>query len=160
MNNVKYEDVLMQLYPRLTVVSEQLQQKIMRLAIRSFSSFKTADNCADKILKVVESKKKIDELHYLLTQVIKRLSEEEKAIFNYRYYNYRSIDGFDYCSRSYYRKQNNAFSRLRELLNFIGLTEDSFYKNYANIPCVKVIIENHSAKKKKLSLSYVKDIFV
>ncbi len=159
MENIKYEEVLMQLYPRLNGILEQLQKKITRLAVRSFSSFKNADDCAEKILKVVETKKKIDELYYFMTQVIKRLTEEEKAIFNYRYFDYRSIDGFCYGSRNYYRKQNKAFIRLRELLGYIGLTKDAFFKNYADLPCVKVMIENLSSKKKKLSLAYAKDIF-
>ncbi len=157
--NIRYEEVLMQLYPRLLSVSEQLEKKITRLAIKSFSSFKNADDCAEKILKVVETKKKIDDLYYIINNVIKRLDDEEKAIFNYRYFNYRSIEGFCYGSRSYYRKQNKAFKRLRELFGYIGLTEDEFNKNYKDLPCVKVIIENLSPKKKKISSVYAKEIF-
>ncbi len=149
----------MQLYPRLLGVSEQLEKKITRLAIRSFSSFKNADDCAEKILKVVETKKKIDNLYCIINNVIKRLDDEEKAIFNYKYFKYRSIDSLSYGSRAYYRKQNKAFKRLRDLFGYIGLTEDEFIKTYSDLPCVKVIMENLSPKKKKISSVYAKEIF-
>ncbi len=143
-----FEEVAMIVFANSKIATKGLESKILKKALESFSSHSDVETIAGDIFKVVEARERTMKLNGLLEKVVSRLDEEERLIVDYKYFNNRAIDGFDCTSRNYFRKQNKMLKHLKELLGYIGLDEKSFYRDYGDLPCVRLALLKLNLKKK------------
>lgn len=158
MCNKVFSDIIMEVYSKLSEVDKQIEKRIKRLAFDSFKNSNDLEGYIKTMLDLIEEKDEINYLYSLITKVYNRLDGDLKMVFDNKYFNKRSIDLVKFSTRTYYRKQNKAIDYFCELLSFIGLTKENFFKNYLHLRCVKNATEKVSKKERdKIYQIFVND---
>ncbi len=154
-----YAKVILAAYPRIGNAVKEMDRSVRRRCFASFDSKIPCAIYAEKIAKIIENKEKLLLLKDKVSKVLKRLTDEEMILIGYKYFKNRPIDGFDYKSRQYFRRQNKAFSRFKEMLSYINLTESVFVKDYSKIPFIKSIQTACDDEDLNGGVEYVKEVF-
>ena len=134
-----YAKVILKAYPQIDSVVKYMDETVKEKCLVSFNDKMPASRSVDDIVKLIENKQKLIVLKEKTRNVLKRLSDEEIAMINYKYFKNRSIGGFDYTSRNYFRRQHKVIEHVKELLGYIDLSEQKFLKEYASIPFIKYV---------------------
>lgn len=156
---IEYEQIVLTVYSSIESILEQLEKSVKRKAVNAFSSTKGAFTDCNELVEMIETRNKMLVFKATVDKVFERLSDEERILFGYKYFNNRIIDGFDYKSRNYFRKQNKALNHLGELLGYIGLCEKKFYDLYGNLKCVKSVLSALRNSKSVEDTDFVKELF-
>ncbi len=134
MENAK---ILLMTYPKIIGEISLTEEKIYKTCIYSHTSLMPTTLVCEKVLDLIEEKKKLIKLKDLLDRVLACLDKEEYTLIAYKFFNIQPIGEFNYSARSYYRKQNKALERFNFLLNCIGLNDNEIEKNYSNLNLFK-----------------------
>lgn len=134
-----YAKVILTAYPYIADAVSIIDKQIEKRCSLSFYSLKPCFVYAAKIIDLIENKRRLILLNEKVTLALNRLSDEQRHLIGYKYFKNRPIDGFDYKSRTYFRKQNRALTKFSEYLCMAGISEDIFLSDYANIPYLKSI---------------------
>ncbi len=134
-----YAKIILFAYPYIEDACRIIDRQIEKRSRLSFYSYKPCEALADKIASMIADKRYLLLLKSKVSMIFERLTEDEKRLIGYKYFNNRPIDGFDYKSRQYFRKQIKALERFKKLLELSKITEENFEKYYADIPFIKSI---------------------
>lgn len=135
-----YAKVALLAYPYLKDAVAAIDRQIEKRCRLSFYSQKPCFDYADKIAKLISDKRYLLLLEEKITAILQRLNDEERILIGYKYFKNRPIDGFDYKSRKYFRKQIRVLDKFTKMLELIRLDEKTFLKIYADIPYIKSIM--------------------
>ncbi len=134
-----YAKVILFAYPYIDDAVAAIDRQIEKRCRLSFYSDKPCLVYADKIAELISDKRYLELLKKAVGKILARLSEEERILIGYKYFKNRPIDGFDYKSRQYFRKQIRVLNKFTEMLSYLKLTEEAFTKYYSKIPYIKSI---------------------
>ncbi len=134
-----YAKIILIAYPYIEDACRLIDSQIEKRSRLSFYSYKPCEKLAEKIADMIADKRYLLLLKSKVSALIQRLTEEEKRLIGYKYFNNRPIEGFDYKSRQYFRKQVKVLDKFQKLLEQVKLTEENFIKYYADIPFIKSI---------------------
>lgn len=135
-----YAKVILLAYPYIDDACAIIDKQIEKRSRLSFYSYKPCELIAEKIAQMISDKRYLLCLKNKVAKIYERLNAEEKILIGYKYFNNRPIDGFDYKSRQYFRKQNKVLDKFVKLLELNDLSEENFNKYYYDIPYIKSIV--------------------
>lgn len=135
-----YAKAILLAYPYLEDVATTIDAQVEKRCRLSFYSNKPCYDYAERIAKLISDKRRLLLLKEEIASVLSKMTEEEMALIGYKYFKNRPIDGFDYKSRKYFRKQKKVLEKFVTLLDNAKLDEKTFLDVYGNIPYIKSIM--------------------
>lgn len=136
---MSYAKVILLAYPYIDKAVLQIDKQIEKRCSLSFFSTEPCEVSVEKISTLISDKRHLLFLKEEVDKVLSRLSDTERILIGYKYFNNRPIEGFDYKSRSYFRRQNKLLDKFTKMLETINLDENIFIKEYSKIPYLKSI---------------------
>ncbi|MBE7081994.1 MAG: hypothetical protein E7372_05505 [Clostridiales bacterium] len=153
-----YTRTILYAYANIDAVKEQIDDFVESKAISSMRDFSPCVEQCEKILDYTAQKVALIELKEFTEKALEKLSPYEMDCLEYKYFKRKPKEyfiGFDYESRSYFRKQVSLIKRLSEYFDGVGLTDNWFEKNCLNTNFFKELLkrveqyEKESNKNKK-----------
>ena len=153
-----YTRTILYAYANIDAVKEQIDDFVESKALSSMRDFSPCIEQCEKILDYTAQKVALIELKEFTEKALKKLSSYEMDCLEYKYFKRKPKEyfiGFDYESRSYFRKQVSLIKRLSEYFDGVGLTDNWFEKNCLNTNFFKELLkrveqyEKESNKNKK-----------
>ena len=114
-------------YPSYEKIIFNLEQVVEKKAICSYSNPSKTLKQMEEIILINEKIAKLTELKCLISELLNRLSDEERLCVEYRFFKRFSAEIYDSAfiyKRYYYKKINRAFSRMVEEAYALGLDVD------------------------------------
>lgn len=136
-NDLTYAEVILRAYPHLEKIAGEIREGLIKFACKTFAMKGGALKQAEELIDKIYEMRRLENLKWICDKVLERMSAEEIELFKYKYFGNRAIDGFDYTSRSYFRKQNRALKHFHQLLGYVGLDEKRFYSDYGDVHVIK-----------------------
>lgn len=141
-----YAKVIWHVYPFLKAVVKDYEEHIRNKAVLSFDSRTTAERLAEYIAGEIIVKERLQALKEQLDEVVDKLDETEKKLLAIRYFGKRKLlceflknDGAAWSERKYFRRQNKLCERLGGALERVGITEEVYLRNFAELAIFKKV---------------------
>ena len=150
-----YTRTILYAYANIEGVKEQIDDFVERKALSSMKDFSPCIEQCEKILEYTAQKVALIELKEFVDRAIKKLSGYELDCLEYKYFKRKPKEyfiGFDYESRSYFRKQIRLVKKIGESFESMGLTDIWFEKNCLNTNFFKELlrrVESYESKCNK-----------
>ena len=150
-----YTRTILYAYANIDAVKEQIDDLVERRALSSMTDFSPCIEQCEKMLEYTAQKVALIELKGFVDRVLKKRSAYEMDCLEYKYFKRKPKEyfiGFDYESRSYFRKQVRLIKKLGEGFEGVGLTDSWFEKNCLNTTFFKELlrrVESYEAKCNK-----------
>ena len=139
-----YTRTILYAYANIEAVKEQIDDFVERKALSSMKDFSPAIEQCEKMLEYTAQKVALIELKELTEKALKKLSSYEMDCLEYKYFRRKPKEyfiGFDYESRSYFRKQVSLIKKLSEQFDEVGLSDKWFEKNCLNTNFFKELLK-------------------
>ena len=150
-----YTRTILYAYANIEEVKEQIDDFVERKALSSMRDFSPCIEQCEKMLEYTAQKVALIELKEFVDRALKKLSSYELDCLEYKYFKRKPKEyfiGFDYESRSYFRKQVRLVKKLGERFEDMGLTDVWFEKNCLNTNFFKELlrrVESYESKCNK-----------
>lgn len=134
MNLVNTKTVLYA-YSNIESVMEQIDDFVERKALSSMTDYSPCIEQCEKMINYTAQKIALIELKNFADNVILKLNEYEKDCLDYKYFKKHPKEyyiGFDYQSRTYFRRQVKLIQKIAKAFDKVGLTDKWFEKNCLN----------------------------
>lgn len=138
-----YQQILLYIYPKLERFIDDIQSFINYKAVHSYHIQLKVEKSIDKMLDVLEQKRKLILAKELLTKVFEEFSDEEKFILEYKFFRRKEVLFEKYknfvlkcSSRTYYRKQKRVESKVHALFMQNAIDEKWFLQIFKSISSV------------------------
>ena len=138
----RYVKILLYTYPLLKTVEKDYEECIRNKALLSYGNGKSAEETATEIALEIVYQKRFSWLKDKLDLVFNRLSEEERALVEVRYFRKNKNRLSEVCrekttgklwsERKYFRRQERLSKKLEAMVKGVGLTEETFQEEFAN----------------------------
>lgn len=135
-----YAKVILLAYPYLDDAVALIDKQVEKRCKLSFYSTKPCYLYAEKITELISDKRYLILLKEKIGKLLSKLTDEERLLIGYKYFKNRPIEGFDYKSRQYFRKQNKVLEKFNKMLEAIKLNEETFLKHYGKIQYIKSVM--------------------
>lgn len=99
------------------------------IKFKAVTSYKNSNKTYDQMNEIVDlngKKARIIKLKEQIEALMGMLSQEERSLIEYKYFNRKITEGFDYSSRGYFRKQLRLEKKLDKIAEKNKLTEEWF----------------------------------
>ncbi len=139
-----YTRTILYAYANIDAVKEQIDDFVESKALSSMRDFSPCIEQCEKILEYTAQKVALIELKAFTEKALEKLSSYEMDCLEYKYFKRKPKEyfiGFDYESRSYFRKQVSLIKRLSEYFEGVGLTDVWFEKNCLNTNFFKELLK-------------------
>ncbi len=139
-----YTKTVLYAYANIEVIKAQIDDFVERKALASISDFSPCVEQCEKILEYTAQKVALIELKQQAEKVLKKLSAHEMDCLDYKYFKKKPKEyfiGFDFESRSYFRKQVSLIKKISEQFDRVGLTDEWFEKNCLNTNFFKELLK-------------------
>ena len=130
---MEYVKILLSAYPNLDKVIRTEGENYLRRCFNSAFFLEPCDKFSEKLLSLYARREKIIVLKNKLDVLFSRLSDEEKAMLNFKFAGILPKTKFTFSTRTYFRRQIKLMKKIEEYLGFLNLTEETFKKDYADI---------------------------
>lgn len=142
-----YAKVVLYAYPLLTTVGEDYAEHIRNKAILSYDSPMTTEKLAEYLAEEIICKQKLLWLKNTVRGVLQRLSAEEQALVEIRFFgktkNLRDFlknqfekakdRGRVYSERMYFRRQKRLADKVGAMLRYAGITEKVYLSEFKDL---------------------------
>lgn len=119
-------------YNNVGAVMEQIDDFVERKAFSSMTDYSPCIEQCEKILNYTAQKIALIELKNFADKVILKLNDYERDCLDYKYFKKKPKEhyiGFDYESRTYFRRQVKLVQKIAKAFERVGLNDDWFEKN-------------------------------
>ncbi len=133
--NLNYTKTVLYAYPNIEEIKEQIDDFVQRKALSSMSDYTPCIEQCEKILNYTAQKIALIELKEMTGRALKGLTDFELDCLDYKYFRQKPKEyfiGFDYESRSYFRKQVLIVKKVSALFDKAGITNEWFEKHCLN----------------------------
>lgn len=130
--NVYYAKTALYAYPNIQAVADQIDELVEKRALSSMTDFTSVVNQCEKILDLTAQKDGLFALKLHIEDVLKQLDAEQLDCIEYRYFKRKPkeyFEGFDFDSRTYFRKQAKLAIKVAKQLENNGATDKWFEEN-------------------------------
>lgn len=148
-----YVKAVLYTYPLLKTVGRDYEEHIRNKALLSYDSSICAEKLVEYIAEEILCKEKLEWLKELVESVLSRLSDEEKALMEIRYFgrpkkirSFARIKAEDttrnkktWSERMYFRRQNRLYEKVAAMLKAAGLTEECYKKEFSEMDLFKKV---------------------
>ena len=138
-----YQKVILLMSPRLERLIREIGQCVEAKARSSYNGRESAEACVEGILRLLYAKDAFLVLREKAESIYAQLTREERYFLEYKYFRRKKVlekefadFSFDYCERTYYRRQRRLGEKLNSLFMRAGMTEEWFKKVFSDIPYV------------------------
>ena len=138
-----YQKVILLMSPRLERLIREIGQCVEAKARSSYNGRESAEVCIEGILRLLYAKDAFLVLREKAEEIYVQLTREERYLLEYKYFRRKKVlEGefadlsFNYCERTYYRRQRRLGEKLNNLFLRAGMTEEWFKKVFSEIPYV------------------------
>ncbi len=162
----KYVKIILYTYPFLKTVEKDYEEHIAIRALLSYENGKTAEQTAEYLAKEIIEMHRLEWLKGKVECALQKLSDEEKLLVEIKYFgNKRKLKALlkkeipskrEWTERSYFRRQKRLEERLDTLFKAIGITEDKYRKELADLDVVVKVakaVERQERRKNQPSVS-------
>ena len=128
-----YLKTILYAYGTLDKRIEIIDDNVLSLALKSMNNFSPCFNQCENIVKLTQEKEKMFDLKIVIGRILKKFTEEELQLLDYKYFKHRpreSYVNFDNSNRAYFRKQDRILEKLDIELSKTRLTEEYFINVY------------------------------
>ena len=118
-------------YPNVDQLLEQLDTLVEKKALSSMDDFSPCIEQCESILSLTAQKDVLILLKVKLDKILCQFSSEEKELLDYRYFKQKPKEnyiGFDFSSRSYFRRQEKVLKKINFCCESEGLNDQWFEK--------------------------------
>ena len=157
-----YAKVLLYAYPFLRTVDKDYEDHIRNKAVLSYDSRMTAERLAEYIAGEIITKRNLEALKSDLEKIFSKLEEKENKLIAIRYFGKRkqlceflkNEDGqLGWSERKYFREQNRLGEKVGAMMRSVGLTEERYQAEFANLDIFKKIARFlREGKEEKMSV--------
>ena len=135
-----YERTILYIYPEIDKIVARVDEKFKEKVFRSnLDTSPALDQCND-LIKLTEVKSALLALKVTVGDWLKKLTEEERAMVEYKYFGKKSnLALVDIHKRQYYRKQTKISSSILFYLEKKGITESWFNKKLLHLSFIKEV---------------------
>ncbi|MGN0818990.1 MAG: hypothetical protein ACI4M6_01145 [Christensenellaceae bacterium] len=130
-----YAVVLLNFYYELPKSIKDQEKSFYSEALLTFKS-KNVLRSVEKLIKRIEQKRTLFELYSKLEKVFSRMTSQEFEILKCRYGHFKMEYSCDNDRRKFYRNADRALKRFKELLSFIGISEEVFNSELKKQPFI------------------------
>ena len=130
--NVIFTKTALYAYANLEAVADQIDELVEKKALSSMNDYSPAIEQCNKILDFTLQKDVLFALKIHIEEVLEKLNQYELDCLEYKYFKRKPKEyfiGFDFVSRSYFRRQNKLIKKIAMLLEKAGAT-DVWFKDY------------------------------
>lgn len=137
----RYVKILLYTYPLLKTVEKDYEECIRNKALLSYGNGKTAEETATEIATEILCQRRFFWLKEKLQAVLNRLSEEERALVEVRYFGKKKsrLDcvcvekktGKPWSERKYFRKHERLCEKLDAMIKGMGITKEIYESDFA-----------------------------
>lgn len=120
-----YAVVLLNFYYELPKSIKDQEDSFYSEALLTYRS-KNALVSAEKLIERIEQKKYLFELYFKIEKVFSRMTSQEFEILKCRYGNFKMEYSCDNEKRKFYRSAFRSLKHFKELLSYIGISEELF----------------------------------
>ena len=141
---------------------------IRNKALFSYTGSQNAERLAEYLAEQILEKRNFERLKKLLDGVWEKLNDTDKYFARLKYFPdeknaEESAFGGDRLTvekcavaftseRNYFRRQNKLLKKVGALLRSVGLTEDTFLKEFGKIPVLRIVYKNiKNGKERKMN---------
>ena len=136
-------------YPTFDVAIEGLEKLVEYKALTSFANCHKTVKQMEEIIKINSQSERIYDLKRLVNGFLDKLTLKERMLIEYKFFKYKMPEGFDYCSRRYFREQLKVFEKLLKIMEKNKYDEKWFKSNYGDIFFLQVKYKNLKRTKKQ-----------
>lgn len=150
-----YAKVVLYFYPCADSLAEQIDDLVEKKAFASIRDFSPCEEQCFKILDLTEQKRRILVLKELTEKALKKFSERDLILFDYKYFRKMPKEvyaGVDFAERKYFRRQQTLLKRFALLMDKAGLDDASFERDYLSIS----FFGEMKRREEKRSIAYAK----
>ena len=142
-----YAKVMLYAYPFLETVDKDYEDHIRNKAVLSYDSKRTAAQLAEYIAGEIIVKRNLQALKQDLEKVLDKLDDEEKRLVEIRYFGkrkqlrdfFKSEGGATWSEGKYFRRQRRLGEKLAAMMRSVGLTEERYCQEFAQVDIFKRI---------------------
>ncbi len=128
-------------YPSFDGVLDGIEKLAYFKALTSYADSNKTLKQVDKILQLNNQAARLRLLKHTVNGLIAKLSHEERELLRYKFFRLPPRAGFDYTSRTYYRKQKKLALKLDAIAKQKGYDDAWFCKNFSDIYFLKAKYE-------------------
>ncbi len=141
--NVLFAKAILYAYSHLEEVCLQIDDLVLKKALSSMGDTSPAIYQYEKIIDFTEQKKVIINLSLVCDKILKRFSDRELDLLDYKYFKKRDKEyykDFDYLSRTYFRQQIKVALKFASYLEKSGIDDVYFIKKCLPINFFKELL--------------------
>lgn len=138
--NILYAKSVLYAYPNLEAIALQIDELVEKKALGSMTDFSPALEQYQSIINLTEQKTVLFELEILTEKILKKFTEEENDLLDYKYFRKKKKEdfaNFDTSSRAYFRKQIKVAEKFAEQLERAGFNDKAFEERCLEIEFFK-----------------------
>ena len=137
---MNYTGKILSLYASVDRRVKDIDRLIKRNCVTSYESPLTIEKIFENVMKLRKEKEILFDVKRKIDLVFSRMSEEDKKILKYRYFNVLPRGGFKFAERTFYRRLPRVEEKFIEYLSYAGLSEKSVKEKYYGIRFVKTFL--------------------
>lgn len=150
-----YAKTVLYLFPCIDKVNEQIDELLEKRALSSMTDFSPCLSQCEKMVNLGVQNANLLVLKGCVSEVLKKLSEEELALLEFKYFHLRTKEAMpegDVSSRRYFRKQQRVADKFARLMEEAGITDEVFERDYLSVEfikelCARVKLREETAKR-------------
>lgn len=150
-----YAKTVLYLYPCIDKVNEQIDDLLEKRALSSMTDFSPCLSQCEKMVNLGVQNANLLVLKSRVLNVLKKLSEEEISLLEFKYFHLRKKEEMpdgDVSSRRYFRRQQRIVDKFSRLIEEEGITDEVFEKDYLSVEfirelCERVKLREETAKR-------------
>ena len=131
--NILYAKTVLYVYPNIMNIVKQIDEVVEKKALSSMDDYSPCLAQCEKISEYTRQKINFLILKRVCDRIMSKLSDEEKTLLEYKFFKRKKreeFDGFDFSSRTYFRKQIRLAEKFARLLIKGGIKEENFAEDY------------------------------
>ena len=122
--------IILASYKKLDALIGEIDERVEKRCVYSYLDRTDCETIAVAILKMMKRKNDIVSLKKKVDLVFSLLSDEERDLLKLKYFDENVERKFDFCLRTYFRKQARLLKKLDEYFSFIGISDENFFSTF------------------------------
>ena len=144
-----YEKTVLYIFPEIDKIVARVDEKFKEKVFSSKRDNSPALEQCNELIKLTEVKSALLIIKAIVGDWVKRLTDEERAMVEYKYFGKKSnLAVVDIHKRQYYRKQSKLASSLLFFLEKKGVTSEWFDKKLLHLSFIKEISRRVDLREK------------
>lgn len=153
-----YVKTMLSAYRSIPRIQAEIDELIKEKSLICYAQNQSTHELFDGIINLIHQKNLMGDLKALIDGTLKNLEDEEKKLIDHKYFKRQNFqnDLFNFCERTYFRKQHKVAREIEYYLTSRGFTSEWFNNNFGDMNWIKSINNRILCEEEKNKKSAVK----